>query len=101
MHSSGASSTCELTYRSEGGQRFPVQPRGMSNLNRLQPLSRRSLLFAALAAPAGSALAAEPKGDEWAQWRGLNGSGVGEKQKPPIEWSRTKNVAWSTKLPGV
>ena len=64
-------------------------------------LSRRAVLIGGLSAPGLTALAAEPATGDWSQWRGPNGAGIGDKQKPPVVWSRTKNVAWSAKLPGV
>ena len=37
--------------------------------------------------------------DDWARFRGANGSGVGEGEIP-IEWSSNKNLKWSADLPG-
>ena len=36
----------------------------------------------------------------WAQWRGPNFNGSTDAGKLPTEWSKTKNVSWSTDLPG-
>jgi outer membrane protein assembly factor BamB len=36
----------------------------------------------------------------WPQFRGPNGSGVAENQKPPIEFGPDKNVKWKVKAPG-
>ena len=64
-------------------------------------LTRRLLLAAPLAAAlAGEARSASPRGADWAQWRGPNGSGIADGQNPPLRWSTTENVAWSAKLPG-
>ena len=35
----------------------------------------------------------------WPQFRGPNGSGVAENQKPPIEFGPDKNVKWKVKIP--
>ena len=35
----------------------------------------------------------------WPQFRGPNGSGVAENQKPPIEFGPDKNVKWKVKAP--
>lgn len=38
---------------------------------------------------------------EWAQFRGPSGQGeVPDSQQLPTEWTTTKNVTWSTKVPG-
>jgi outer membrane protein assembly factor BamB len=36
----------------------------------------------------------------WTQWRGPLGTGVSPDAKPPVEWSKTKNIRWKTELPG-
>ncbi|MFQ5734132.1 MAG: PQQ-binding-like beta-propeller repeat protein [Planctomycetaceae bacterium] len=64
------------------------------------PLSldrRARLLFAALFCPliAGTALA-----ENWPHWRGPTQNGISTEKGVPVEWSRTKNVAWKVKLPG-
>ena len=38
--------------------------------------------------------------DYWPQWRGPSGQGLASEDNLPTEWSRTKNVAWSTEIPG-
>ena len=38
--------------------------------------------------------------DDWPQFRGPTGQGIAEEAKPPLVWSRTKNVAWKTSVPG-
>lgn len=55
-----------------------------------------------------SSQAAELKSDElalskrdWPWWRGPTRDGVAEPdQRPPLEWSETKNVLWKAKIPG-
>ena len=40
-------------------------------------------------------------GGDWARFRGPNGSGVSsDSSDVPTEWSESKNVKWSTKIPG-
>lgn len=36
---------------------------------------------------------------EWPQFRGVNGSGVADHQKPPISFGPEKNVRWKTEVP--
>jgi len=45
--------------------------------------------------------AVEPAATDWPWWRGaqLNNHAPAD-QKPPIEWSETKNILWRVKLPG-
>lgn len=43
---------------------------------------------------------AVPAAGPWPQWRGPTGQGVAAESDLPIEWSPTKNVAWSTPVPG-
>ncbi len=38
--------------------------------------------------------------DQWPTWRGPSGDGISQEKNLPVEWSRTKNVAWSLPLPG-
>jgi len=58
--------------------------------------ARRELcaLFLALAA-AGLAAA-----ENWPQWRGPNNDGVSKETGLPTEWSESKNIAWTLKMPG-
>jgi len=37
---------------------------------------------------------------EWSRWRGPNGNGVLDSQKPPTKWSSEENVIWKVKVPG-
>src|SRR5262245_50002837 len=36
----------------------------------------------------------------WPQFRGPNGSGVAEDQKPPVEFGPEKNLKWKVPVPG-
>ncbi len=38
--------------------------------------------------------------EDWARFRGPNGSGVNAASKAPLEWSDSKNLKWSVDLPG-
>jgi len=40
------------------------------------------------------------RSSRWNQWRGPSGTGAAHDAKPPVEWSRTKNIRWKTELPG-
>jgi len=42
---------------------------------------------------------AEGPGEEWAQFRGPNGTGISASKGLPVEFSPTKNVVWKTPLP--
>jgi outer membrane protein assembly factor BamB len=38
---------------------------------------------------------------DWPWWRGPNRNGIADpKQKPPLEWSASKNVLWESPVPG-
>src|SRR5688500_2397402 len=50
------------------------------------------LIFAAAAVAADRPLA-------WPQFRGPNGSGVADDQKPPVEFGPDKNVRWKVPAP--
>jgi outer membrane protein assembly factor BamB len=39
-------------------------------------------------------------GENWPQFRGPNGDGASSERNLPITWSRSKNVAWKTAIPG-
>ena len=43
---------------------------------------------------------AAESGVDWPGWRGPRADGVADGRNLPIEWSLTKNVRWSVKLPG-
>ncbi len=36
----------------------------------------------------------------WAQWRGPSGDGLADDQVLPVQWSSSKNVQWSSDIPG-
>ena len=38
--------------------------------------------------------------DDWASWRGPNGNGVADGQKPPVVWDDEHNVVWKVAIPG-
>lgn len=59
------------------------------------PSMRRSVYALALLVLVSSAHA-----ENWARFRGPNGSGIAEGQNIPVEFSATKNVLWKTQLPG-
>src|SRR5262252_4552832 len=39
-------------------------------------------------------------GGDWPQWRGPRADSVAGEGTLPTEWSRTKNIRWSVRLPG-
>src|SRR5436190_22290726 len=41
------------------------------------------------------------RAENWPQWRGPTGDGISRETNVPTEWSATKNVAWTLKLPGI
>jgi outer membrane protein assembly factor BamB len=42
-----------------------------------------------------------PRVENWTQWRGPTADGrAGDKAKPPTQWNRNKNIAWTSQLPG-
>ena len=56
-------------------------------------------LFVLFAGP--SLLAAAPaRADDWPEFRGPTGQGIVRDGSLPVEWSRTKNVAWTQQIPG-
>src|SRR5579859_3826214 len=56
--------------------------------------SRQMVRIAAIAIVAGFCLAAD-----WPQFRGPNGSGVGQAARLPAEFGPQKNVVWKTSIP--
>jgi len=50
-------------------------------------------------APAAAQSSGAPTADNWPQWRGPGGLGVGQGTYPDA-WSATDNVAWKTAIPG-
>lgn len=39
--------------------------------------------------------------DDWPQFRGPGGLGIGQASSLPADWSETRNLVWKTELPGV
>ena len=60
----------------------------------------RGSIFLALTFWSFSCAEAESPPLDWPAWRGPNADGVADGRKLPLEWSQTKNVQWSVKLPG-
>jgi outer membrane protein assembly factor BamB len=58
----------------------------------------RCHLPACLVVLAAAGLAAA---DNWPQWRGANLDGVSKETTAPVHWDKTKNIAWTFKLPGM
>ena len=63
---------------------------------RITTRSGLTLLLAGVALFTMRPVRAEP----WPQWRGARSDGISSEQGIPQSWSRTKNVAWRTPLPG-
>ena len=40
------------------------------------------------------------EGPAWPQFRGPGGSGIADRQKPPVEFGPTKNLKWKAPAPG-
>ncbi len=60
-------------------------------------MKMKQLPLAALALSVSLSASAE----NWPQWRGPNHNGSSDEKNLPSEFSQTKNVAWSTDLPGM
>ncbi len=45
-------------------------------------------------------VAGTANGENWPQWRGSRSDGISAEKGLPASWSKTKNVAWRTPLPG-
>src|SRR5437660_3256008 len=43
---------------------------------------------------------AAARAENWPQWRGPSDDGISKETNLPVEWSATKNLRWSLKLPG-
>jgi outer membrane protein assembly factor BamB len=67
-------------------------------MHNLKPLIAFTLV--ALASPVVSLAAATAPVTDWPAWRGPRADGVADGRNLPTEWTQTKNVRWSTKLPG-
>ncbi len=72
----------KLTIRPFRGRRLRVPAAGVA------------ILLAAAAVPVASA-----RGDDWPQFRGPGGRGIGVTEVP-LSWDDTTNVRWKTPLPG-
>lgn len=59
--------------------------------------ARGGLLLGALALAAGLAAQAE---QDWPQFRGPRGDGHSSARALPLHWSATRNIAWSSEVPG-
>lgn len=59
---------------------------------------KRLIAFVAVMVCASVGAAAE-KSSAWPQFRGPNGSGVADDQKPPVEFGPDKNVKWKVPVP--
>ena len=65
----------------------------------MHSLFRFPAVFLSMLAFHAASFAAESDVD-WPGWRGPQADGVADGRKLPTEWSLTKNVRWSVKLPG-
>lgn len=60
----------------------------------------RNIGFACVVVAAASAGLSSAGPTDWPQFRGLNGTGVADESRLPLEWTTTKNVAWVSAIPG-
>ena len=58
---------------------------------------KRVLLLTALVVLAGRSASAQ----DWPEFRGPGGQGHSAERELPLEWDETRNVAWTTPLPGL
>ena len=65
-----------------------------------RPVSLRTGTLTAAAIVLAAAASVDGRGEPWPQWRGPSGQGISTETNLPTEWSTTKNVAWSTEIPG-
>lgn len=75
----------------------------MNFRQRLIPISFMVVILMATLLPMWHSVASAQTDskDEWSRWRGPTGNGIAAAdQKPPTEWSATKNVVWKAKVPG-
>ncbi len=63
---------------------------------RLFPAGRPLAVVTLLCLLSSTALA-----ENWPQWRGPTNNGLSNETNLPTTWSKTKNVAWRTPLPGI
>jgi outer membrane protein assembly factor BamB len=59
-------------------------------------MSIRNVLIPVVLLLAAGAAGAE----EWPGWRGPRGDGTSLEKEVPIQWGRTENVVWKTRIPG-
>jgi outer membrane protein assembly factor BamB len=60
----------------------------------------RKAVLVALAVASSLGVPSADGPTDWPQFRGASGAGVADASTLPIEWSRTKNVAWASEIPG-
>ncbi len=65
-----------------------------------RPVSRQAGTLTAAAIVLAAVASVDGRGEPWPQWRGPSGQGISTETNLPTEWSKTKNVAWSTEIPG-
>ncbi|MEY4939959.1 MAG: hypothetical protein RIQ93_1694 [Verrucomicrobiota bacterium] len=58
------------------------------------------LLALALMAPTAHLIVSHARAEDWPRWRGPRADSIADGQNLPLEWSQSKNVLWSLKLPG-
>ena len=63
-------------------------------------LPRFTTILAALALSETGATSLFTQASDWSGWRGNDGTAVSRDHGFPLEWSHTKNVAWSVEVPG-
>src|SRR5947207_11006727 len=80
-----------ICARSQGRERTTNPQRGDRMKGMIAPVALAVFTAAGLAADRPLA---------WPQFRGPNGSGVADGQKPPVELGPTKNVRWKVAAPG-
>src|SRR5690349_6061940 len=57
-------------------------------------------LFATAAASLAILAAPPARAGDWPQFRGPTGQGLSDAKNVPTEWSPTRNVVWTTPIPG-
>ena len=57
-------------------------------------------LLAEAGAKTPSSVARSHRAGDWPRWRGPNADSVADGGNLPLEWSTTKNILWSARLPG-
>jgi len=78
--------------------RLPKQIPQHSNKQQLSEAMKKLTVLALMVGLAAAGLGAE-KQLAWPQFRGPNGSGVADGQKPPVEFGPDKNVKWKEPAP--